>query len=154
VLVVDDEPAVLQTTSRQLRRAGYEVLEASSGRAALKLVESRDNVSVAVIDRDMPGMHGDEVDRAILRQWRHIKIIAVSGRPPGSELPPKIDFLPKPFRSQVLIAKIEACVGTGTRTTVASEGDRYLEDGTGLKVIRADGPEGVVQRDPKQGDSV
>lgn len=60
VLLVDDDPNVLSALRRTLRNEGYEVLTASDGSAALRLLEQRD-VAVLVCDQRMPGMSGVEV---------------------------------------------------------------------------------------------
>ncbi|OUI79509.1 response regulator, partial [Acetobacter tropicalis] len=65
ILVVDDETGVRSVTSGFLRRAGYEVLEASSGAEALAMVEGRPEISLVVMDVMMPGMNGDEAARRI-----------------------------------------------------------------------------------------
>jgi hypothetical protein len=62
ILVVDDNPAALYATSRVLRSAGYEVLEAKTGAAAL---ESAGQVDLLVLDVNLPDMDGFEVCRRL-----------------------------------------------------------------------------------------
>lgn len=62
ILVVDDNPAALYATSRVLRSAGYEVLEASTGAAGLDAAPKADLV---VLDINLPDMDGFEVCRRI-----------------------------------------------------------------------------------------
>ena len=62
ILVVDDNPAALYATSRVLRSAGYEVLEAATGAAGLKAAPRADLV---VLDVNLPDMDGFEVCRRI-----------------------------------------------------------------------------------------
>ena len=57
VLVVDDDPALLQLIAATLRDEGFEVLAASNGRDALRLVE-RGEVAAIVLDLEMPVMDG------------------------------------------------------------------------------------------------
>ncbi len=57
VLLVDDEPAVLQGLALALRREPYRVVTANSGQAALEVLRSRE-IAVLVADQDMPGMTG------------------------------------------------------------------------------------------------
>ena len=106
VLVVDDEPGVLAIASLHLQRAGYTVLEAIGGAAALSVLESRSDVALVLIDCDMPGMSGPEADKIILARWPHIRIIAMSGRPPAPDLPDEVDFIPKPFKGADLVARV------------------------------------------------
>ncbi len=108
VLAVDDDPAVLAITALRLRRAGFTVLEATRGEEALRMLESRDDVSVIVSDCTMPGMRGPEFARIALARWPHIRFIATSGRPPAADLPDGVEFILKPYRAQVLIRTVES----------------------------------------------
>jgi CheY-like chemotaxis protein len=60
ILLVDDEELVLKTMSRVLSNESYEVLTASSGAAALEVMEQQD-VRVFFLDLNMPGMSGVEL---------------------------------------------------------------------------------------------
>ena len=57
VLFVDDEPKVTEALKRALRREPYEFLTATSGTAALKILEDQ-YVDVVISDEQMPGMAG------------------------------------------------------------------------------------------------
>src|SRR5262249_35086416 len=58
VLVVDDNPATLYSTSRVLRSAGYNVSEGGSGERALELAAAAD---IILLDVNLPDIHGFEV---------------------------------------------------------------------------------------------
>src|SRR5579871_3023155 len=62
ILAVDDNPSALYATSRILRAAGYEVIEAASGAAALAAAPKADLV---VLDVNLPDMDGFEVCRRL-----------------------------------------------------------------------------------------
>lgn len=62
VLVADDDPLIVASLGRGLRTAGFDVLEAFDGPAALEILTSR-KVSVAIIDYAMPGTDGLEIAR-------------------------------------------------------------------------------------------
>ena len=62
ILAVDDNPAALYATARVLRSAGYEVLEATTGNAALRAAAQADLV---VLDINLPDMDGFEVCRRL-----------------------------------------------------------------------------------------
>ena len=66
ILVVDDEPALLETLAYNLRNQGYEVITAIDGPAALQAARQQ-SPELVILDIMMPGMHGFEVCR-ILRQ--------------------------------------------------------------------------------------
>jgi PAS domain S-box-containing protein len=62
ILAVDDNPASLYATARVLRSAGYEVLEANTGNAALRMAPQAD---IVVLDINLPDMDGFEVCRRL-----------------------------------------------------------------------------------------
>ncbi|MBM1169648.1 MHYT domain-containing protein [Microvirga arabica] len=103
VLVVDDDPLVLQNTVAMLEDLGHRVLEAASGREALDYLGRAHTVELVITDQAMPGMTGVQLIEAIRRQWPHLPIILASGY---ADLPfrlsPDIVRLSKPFRQDGL----------------------------------------------------
>jgi CheY-like chemotaxis protein len=78
VLIIDDNPDILQLYSRVLRQAGYEVVEASNGKIGTTLY--RENPTDLVItDIVMPEKEGIETIRELRRDFPDAKIIAISG---------------------------------------------------------------------------
>ncbi len=78
LLLVDDEPNILQALKRLLRRSGYRILTAESGQEGLRLLEQH-SVQVIISDARMPGMGGIEfLDRARER-WPDCIRIMLSG---------------------------------------------------------------------------
>lgn len=67
VLAVDDDRVMLDSMSRGLRKAGYEVIEATSGEQALELALSQ-RPDLAILDVRMPGMSGLELAQALSEQ--------------------------------------------------------------------------------------
>ena len=64
VLLAEDEPDMLRMTGARIRRAGYEVLEAEDGAAAL-VVAKREHPDFILLDVMMPGLNGYEVLKAL-----------------------------------------------------------------------------------------
>jgi CheY-like chemotaxis protein len=62
ILVVDDEPGILQLVGMCLRRVGYEILEAPGGKEALAILAERPDVVLVLLDCRMPEMTGPEGD--------------------------------------------------------------------------------------------
>ena len=79
VLIVDDERGVLAFAQRVLTEAGCEVVVASDGPEALRLVEERPRFDIFVVDVLMPGMHGDELARQLRQTDRDAKILYFTG---------------------------------------------------------------------------
>lgn len=78
ILVVDDEDASRYTTTRVLRRAGYQVMEATSGKQALAEIEKHPDL--IIMDVQLPDMNGLDVSRAVRHNpnTRSIPILQVS----------------------------------------------------------------------------
>lgn len=79
VLVVDDDPDVLELATATLKDAGYRVLEASTGHHALQLLEENPEIALIFTDIVMPGLDGFKlVDIAKLTR-PHIKVLYATG---------------------------------------------------------------------------
>jgi CheY-like chemotaxis protein len=122
VLVVEDQPAVRQLTSRVLTRHGYSVLEAASAGEALTIVEGHPgDVDLVVSDVVMPTMDGPEMV-AILKKLRpHVKVLYMSGYAGdaialrgGLDLTDTI--LEKPFTASVLLRAVREALGSRPRS--------------------------------------
>lgn len=80
VLLADDEPSIRNFGRTVLERAGYEVLLAEDGLAALEAFHSRrDGVGAAVLDYNMPVMTGEEVFRGLRALRRGLPVLFCSG---------------------------------------------------------------------------
>jgi len=110
VLLVDDDRTLLSVLSRRVARAGYEVLTAPSGPAALKQLESS-WPALLVIDLMMPGMDGFDLARRV-KQRADLPIIVLSAvdaseaKVSALELYAE-DYVTKPFDPDELIARIQ-----------------------------------------------
>jgi PAS domain S-box-containing protein len=112
ILVVDDEPNVLDVLRKILERQGYRVLSASDGTEAITLYARHGTtIKVVITDMLMPIMDGAATIRALRKMNPDVKVIAVSGMVPQpglgdfSTLGVKV-FLRKPFTNQVLLKTV------------------------------------------------
>ena len=103
-LVVDDEDTVRASTAAMLADLGYEVIEANSAEAALRLVERGLRPGLLVTDHLMPGRSGTELARDLLRRLPHARALIVSGYAELDEIAPDLPRLVKPFRQSELAA--------------------------------------------------
>jgi DNA-binding response OmpR family regulator len=111
VLVVEDEPTLLETLEYNLARQGYEVHTATDGLKALE-VARQEQPDVIVLDIMLPGLDGLEVCR-ILRQEMSVPILMLTAR--AEELDRVLglemgadDYLTKPFSMRELLARVKA----------------------------------------------
>ncbi len=112
VLLVEDHAELAETVATGLRREGIAVDVALDGRDALSHVALTD-YDVVVLDRDLPGVHGDEVCRQLVAGEGDSRILmltaaaTISDRVEGLGLGAD-DYLPKPFAFAELVARIRA----------------------------------------------
>ncbi|GAA4911746.1 response regulator transcription factor [Streptomyces coeruleoprunus] len=112
VLVAEDEKTLAGFVTTGLRRAGFAVDTVHTGDAALALLELYD-YDVVVLDRDLPGVHGDDVARWLVgsaARTRILMLTASSGveeRVAGLDLGAD-DYLGKPFEFPELVSRVRA----------------------------------------------
>ena len=78
ILVVDDEPDIVNLTEKILKLGSYNTLTCNNGKEALKLIEDKyDEISLVLLDLMMPGISGMEVLRTIKsnEMFKHILVI-------------------------------------------------------------------------------
>src|SRR5688500_17456418 len=111
ILLVDDEQAVRSIVVKILRRANYNVLEAESGEAALRIAEAHaGKIDLLLSDMYMPGLRGPEVAQALAPKRPGVRVLFMSGyadQDSRSGVPVDANFLNKPFSGQELAAKVE-----------------------------------------------
>jgi CheY-like chemotaxis protein len=78
ILVVDDDAALREAVRAVLETEGFEVLEASQGRSAIRIVREQ-SIDLIICDIFMPDQDGLETLRELRREFRGIPVIAVSG---------------------------------------------------------------------------
>jgi two-component system, cell cycle response regulator CpdR len=108
VLVVDDEPLVLEVTESMLKDLGCEVVTAPGANEALEKLSTDQRIEVLITDINMPGMDGHELARAAVRMRKRLKVIVLSGREAeGCGFP----LLRKPFLLQDLVETMRRTTG-------------------------------------------
>jgi diguanylate cyclase (GGDEF)-like protein len=112
VLIVDDDPDILDVLEITLSEENYELLKAMDGEEALKIIRSKP-MDLVIVDYVMPKMNGREVCLEVKKDilLRHIPIIMLTGK---GEVKDKVggidagadDYIVKPFEPKELIARI------------------------------------------------
>jgi DNA-binding response OmpR family regulator len=132
ILLVDDDPELRGLIGFALRQAGYLVIEAADGMAALSVFQA-EQPDLVILDVNMPGMNGFDVCRAIRQQAatpimmltvRSSEEDQVKGLDGGAD-----DYLTKPFSPRTLTARVRALLrrGGGERPVPLTSGDLALD---------------------------
>ena len=114
ILVCEDEAAIRDFVVINLRRAGYEVVEADCGEMALqKYEESNGDFDVAILDIMMPGIDGLQVCKELRNKNSGIGIIMLSARTQEMDKVTGLmlgadDYITKPFSPSELTARVDA----------------------------------------------
>ncbi len=111
ILVVEDEPVLLETLAYNLTKQGYEVCTANTSSKALE-VARKDDPDLILLDIMLPGIDGFEICR-ILRQEMNVPILMLTAKTDeidkvvGLEVGAD-DYLTKPFSMRELLARVKA----------------------------------------------
>jgi DNA-binding response OmpR family regulator len=124
ILVVDDEPKITKLVRDYLERAGFGVITAGDGKAALVLARS-DKPDCIILDLGLPQMDGLDVTRE-LRKLSNVPIIMLTAR---SEESDKLiglelgadDYITKPFSPKELVARVRVVFRRMESFTASSE---------------------------------
>lgn len=108
IVVVDDEPALLESLRAYLTRLGYVVTGFQNAKAAWDYFVSDSSVcSVIIVDLTLGGMSGEELIRKVLAHKPDMAVVATSGYHPAlydlrALRAPRLATLEKPFTPQML----------------------------------------------------
>ena len=114
ILVCEDEASIREFVVINLKRSGYEVVEAGSGEEALKKFdEDRDGIDMALLDIMLPGMDGFAVCRELRQRSESRGIIMLTARTQemekvGGLMMGADDYVTKPFSPSELVARVDA----------------------------------------------
>lgn len=132
VLVLEDEASIRSFIVLNLRRAGYDVIEASNGEDALELLKDNNDVCVALLDVMLPGIDGFEVCRRIratntkigilMLTARSLEMDKVTGLMTGAD-----DYVTKPFSLAELTARVDALYRRSGGEVIAQTGELRQE---------------------------
>jgi two-component system alkaline phosphatase synthesis response regulator PhoP len=137
VLVVDDEPRIVELAREYLEHAGFAVLTATDGPSALTAARVR-KPDVLVLDLGLPGMDGLDVARAIRRESA-LPIVMLTARDDeldrvlGLEIGAD-DYVTKPFSPRELVARIRAILRRVDRQM--EPGNRIEASGVSIDLAR------------------
>jgi two-component system response regulator RegX3 len=146
ILVVDDDPGVLDVVSFMLRREGFDVDEERDGTAALEAARTK-NYDIVILDIMLPGVSGTDICRE-LRSESDVPILMLTARDAeidrvlGLELGAD-DYVTKPFSTAELLSRVRAILRR--RELDRANGGATLRNLGGLQIdlgrheVRVDG---------------
>lgn len=111
VMIVDDDPSLLEVLDARLSAAGLDVLKASCGADALKILKKQ-NIDLLVTDMKMPNMSGMELFEQVCESHPYLPVIFLTayGTVPDAVEAIKagaVDYLTKPFEGRELVRRIK-----------------------------------------------
>jgi DNA-binding NtrC family response regulator len=114
ILLVEDDPAILEMVKKMLEKMGYTVISAQAPNEAIQLIRDiSDKVHLLISDVVMPEMNGRDLAKILQSACPELKVLFMSGYTANviahhGVLDDDINFIPKPFSSEALSAKVRA----------------------------------------------
>lgn len=115
ILVLEDEIGIRSFVSINLKREGYEIIEAGSGSEAIEQLSNHPDISIALLDVMLPDMSGIDICKFIRQQFDQIGIIMLTAK--GQEedklegfISGADDYIVKPFSIKELLVRVSALI--------------------------------------------
>ena len=139
VLVLEDESSIRSFIVINLRRAGYDVIEAESGEEALEQLKEHPDTKVALLDIMLPGIDGFEVCRRIRATNTKIGIIMLTARSQEMDKVTGLmtgadDYVTKPFSPSELVARVKAHLARYERLIGSNLVENDIVEIRGIKI--------------------
>ena len=133
ILIVEDERAIVEILKFNLKREGYETLEALDGETGLELAKTQDP-DLVLLDVMLPRMNGFDVCAALRQAGSAVPIIMLTAREEESD---KVfglesgadDYMTKPFSMKELLARVKANIRRRKLDTAPARGGQVLQCG-------------------------
>jgi phosphate regulon transcriptional regulator PhoB len=130
IVIIEDEPDILEVLSYNLKREGYEILTATDGNHGLALVR-KEVPDMVLLDLMLPGMDGVEICSSIKKdpQTQNTLIIMVTAKGEESDIVLGLgvgadDYITKPFSPKELIARVKAVMRRGVMVDKANSQEK------------------------------
>ena len=147
ILVIDDEPSILNLVTAYLKQEGYEVYTASDGISGLKAARAY-QPDLVVLDLMLPGMDGLELLAQLCRE-SNVYVILLTAKTEETDKVVGLsvgadDYVSKPFSPRELVARIKAALrrqepGAGKGFDIAVLTFRHLRIDVGARQVTVDG---------------
>ena len=137
ILLVEDEPVILQMTTMMLERHGYTVLAANTPGEAIRMADAHTGViHLVMTDVVMPEMNGKDLVKNLLLHDPNLKYLFMSGYTANviahhGVLDPGVNFIQKPFSIKDLTVKVREVLDDAKNSTQEQQSQHPLESGSG-----------------------
>ena len=136
ILIVEDEEAIRSFEAINLKRVGYQTVEAGSGEEALQIYDAEPDFDIALLDISMPGMDGFALCEELRRRSQKLGIIMLTARTQEMDkisglMKGADDYITKPFSPTELLARVDSLyrrVGMNTEAAVMVSDEIKLGD--------------------------
>lgn len=113
ILVVDDDPDIVELVSLKLRSSGHSVTSVGSGEAARDTLAAHHDFDLAVVDHMMPGMTGVDLVRGMRAEGSTLRVLMLTARSQERDLENGFaagvdDYMTKPFSPRELAARVNS----------------------------------------------
>ena len=128
LMVLEDEYAIRSFVTLNLKREGYEVIEAESGEQAIELYNANPDIKVAILDVMLPGIDGFEVLKYLREKNPQMGVIMLTARTHEQDKVLGLeygadDYISKPFSPTELIARIRSLIRRLTSSHIDEKQD-------------------------------
>lgn len=157
ILVVDDEEAIVEVLEINLRKAGFAVLSANTGRDALDIAKNK-SPKLVILDLMLPDMDGFAVCRA-LRNFTQTPVMMLTAR--GEDIDRIVglelgadDYVVKPFNPREIVARVRAILRRFDKPFVSVESGKFSVEDLVFDVLKRKVWQGdkLVELSPKEFD--
>ncbi|PCK07112.1 MAG: DNA-binding response regulator [Alteromonadaceae bacterium] len=142
IVVVEDEPDILEVLRYNLKREGFQVTTSLDGAKGLELILQKPP-DLVLLDLMLPGLDGLDICRHLKNNSRmqHIPIIMVTAKGEESDVVLGLgigadDYITKPFSPKELIARVKAVLRRGNTAILATKNDWVDIDGLSIDISK------------------
>lgn len=140
IAVIDDEEPIVDVVASYLKKNGYRVVSATTGGEALALIEKH-NPALAILDRMLPDVSGEELCQAIRRHSR-MPILMLTAKVQEDDILEGLalgadDYVTKPFSPRELMARVDALLRRASQDPVPLYSRISLDGGNLVVDVRA-----------------
>lgn len=113
ILIMEDEIGIRSFVSINLKREGYEIIEAGTGQEAIEKITVEKDISLALLDVMLPDMSGIDVCKFIRQNFDHVGIIMLTAKAQEDDkiegfISGADDYIAKPFSIKELLVRVSA----------------------------------------------